>query len=290
MYLLLGELHDPVCGAVLLSLESRGHSVSNIGNPMCRPMRLAWQFDTLNSASQLTWEDGTHLSHEEIEGVLVRRPGCVPSDGWNSADLGYVQMETHAALLAWLWSLECPVVNRYPAFLWYRRHTPLLFWQLWLERCGLRTLPALISNVEQEARAFGAVLGNQTVYAPLTAAARYRLGCDNDWNKLAIMQTLGPVHLTLTSMDLRLACVVGSRVVWDGNTPPDAEVLEPAFTHFSALVGLTFVEIFTSSAVDGTRVAAVNPYPCLEDFGQAAQHEIVAELVRLLTANSVPCK
>jgi hypothetical protein len=282
MFLLLGDFDDPVCTAVLASLKARGCEARIVGNPILAPLRFTWRFDTLKSACQLVLEDGMQLSNSEIEGVLVRRPADVSSDGWNQDDLAYVQSETHAVVLAWLWSLDCPVVNRYPAALWHRLDAPLLFWRPQLERCGLHTLPSLISNVELETRAFGAVLGNEIVYAPLTIAARYPLDCDGHLTKLAAMLRLGPVHLTQASKALRSACVVGSRVVWDGPVPADADVLEPALSRFAAAAGLTFVEITMTSIADGAHVTAVNAFPCLERFGQVSRHQILAGLVQLL--------
>src|SRR6516165_4213654 len=155
MYLLLNDRDDPLCNAVLASLEEKGCKARAIGNPMLCPIGFAWRFDTSKSTSRLTLEDGINVSDQEIEGVLVRTPGRISAGGWNPPDLEYMQTETEAALLAWLWSLDCPVINRYPAALWYRSNTPLLFWLSRLERHGQRGLPSLISNVEQEARAFG---------------------------------------------------------------------------------------------------------------------------------------
>src|ERR1700737_3099354 len=168
MYLLLGDLQDPFCQTIRASLKVMGYEARIVANPLMQPLRFAWRLNTLSSASQLMWEDGTRLLDAEIEGVLVSIPGGIARDGWNPDDLAYVQRETHAALLAWLWSLNCPVVNRYPAALWHRPDVPLLFWQPLLGQCGLRALDSLVSNVEQEIRAFGAVFGDEAIYAPLT--------------------------------------------------------------------------------------------------------------------------
>ena len=59
-------------------------------------------------------EDRTVTPAEHIEGVLVRRPGQI-SGSWDSEDFAYVDQEVQAALLGWIWSLDCRVVNRYPA-------------------------------------------------------------------------------------------------------------------------------------------------------------------------------
>src|ERR1700751_4676478 len=196
MYLLLGDLQDPLCQAVRASLEVRGYEARIVANLLAQPLRFAWRLNTLSSSSQLMWEDGTRVFDIEIAGVLVRRSGWIPRDGWNPDDLAYVQAETQAALLAWLWSLDCPVVNRYPSALWHLTDAPPLFWQPLLERCGLRALDSLVSNVAQEIHAFRTGFGDEAVYAPLTTEARYRLDSDDQWDKLAAMQRLGPIHLT----------------------------------------------------------------------------------------------
>jgi len=87
-----------------------------------------------------------------------------------------------AALLAWLWSLPCPVINRYPSALWYRPQMPLLAWQRLLRSCGIPTMETLVTNVESEARDFRRHLARNgvagAVYGPLTSNARYLLGGD----------------------------------------------------------------------------------------------------------------
>src|SRR5215469_4931106 len=196
MYLLIGAPDDPVSQAVLDSLEAKGYETRVLPGPISNPLQFTWRFDTVSSASRLTGEDGVHLPDRGIDGVLVRRPSHISADGWDPVDLMYIRVETQAALLAWLWSLDCPVVNRYPASLWHCQDMPLLFWRLWLERCGLRVLPALISSVSEETQAFGKAHGKRILYAPLTTSARYELDSDDQWKKLEAMQRLGPVHLT----------------------------------------------------------------------------------------------
>ena len=283
MYLLLGDPRDSLCEAVHASLVVGGYEARIVANPLAEPLRFAWRLGTLTSTSLLTWEDGTRVLDTEITGVLVRSPGGIVADGWDPDDLAYIQTETHAALLAWIWSLDCPVINRYPAALWHRPDMPLLFWQPKLAQSGLRALHSLVSNVEREARAFGSVPGEETVYAPLTAEARYRLASDDHWSELAAMLCFGPVHLMQVSMAPHSACVVGPQVVWEGTPPADSDRLEPALTRFAALAGLIFVEITIASTADGIRIAAVDPYPRIEHFGCFARNEIVAGLVRQLT-------
>jgi hypothetical protein len=283
MYLLLGDQKSTICTAMLELLKAEGHNARIIENPLLSPFCFSMRLDTFASASWLTWEDGTHLSDKEIEGVLVGRPGRIPSEGWELAELSYAEQENRAALLAWLWSLECPVVNRYPAAVWYQPDLPLLFWQAQLELSGLSTLPSLITNVEQEADDFVAGLGTESVFAPLTAGVRYPLASNFDPRRLGAIQSRMPVHLTGTSGTPKLACLVGSRVVWDEPAPADVDQLEWCFKRFSALVGLDFLEFAVARTADGPRMAAVHAFPRIENFASTTQHQILLTLIQLLT-------
>lgn len=283
MYLLLGDVNSAICAAALELLKVQGFDALVIENPLAIPCRFAWRFGTSDSASWLRWDDGKCISDRDIEGVLVGRPKPMPADGWKPADLRYAEIEYRAALLAWLWSLDCPVINRYPPLLWFHPDTPLLFWQAGLGQCGLYTLPSLISNAEPEIHDFIAGLDGRTAYAPLTYGTRYMLDADFDRDQLATIQNQMPVHLTQAPMASQSACVIGSRVIWDGSPPSEMEKLELALKRFCALPSLDFVEFAIASTAEGARVAAVKAFPGIEKFGLAAQRGIVTALVQLLT-------
>ena len=122
---------------------------------MSAPARLSWWLDTDRSESVFVSNGGPPISDDQLAGVFMLDSGRVDAAGWDSADLGYVQAETHAALLGWLWSLPCPVVNRYPPAIWLRPQAPLLSWHGALHRSGLPTLETMVTSVEREARRFG---------------------------------------------------------------------------------------------------------------------------------------
>ena len=131
-------------------------------------------------------------------------------------DRAYVQTEIQAAVLAWLWSLSCPVANRYPAHIWFRSQDALLFGTLCCCAAGCRA-ETLVSNVPGEARAFAErSLAGGALYAPLTSSARFPVTSDRDWAGIAAMQGYAPVSLTLPYEDPHVACVIGTQVVWDG--------------------------------------------------------------------------
>ncbi|MCC6188382.1 MAG: hypothetical protein IT318_05080, partial [Anaerolineales bacterium] len=210
--------------------------------------------------------------------------------GWQPDDLAYLQAETQAALLAWLWSLRCPVVNRFPSAVWYQPQPPLLAWHRLLRNSGLPTLETLVTNLEPEARAFGQRLAldgvRGAVYGPLSSAARYLVSSEHDWSGLAALQGYAPVCLAAPHGAAQLACVVGEQVVWEGEPPPAAPGLEPALRRFAAAAGLAFVELALAPAAQGLCVVAVEPQPLLERYGDAAREHIVAGLVQLLTGEA----
>jgi len=185
VHLLLGDTQDPCCLSVQRLLEAREYPTRIVSNPLEHPSRFAWRLDGEQSASQLGWNEQPPVLNAQIRGVLVRSSGWIDPTGWQPADLTYMQAETQAALLAWIWSLACPVINRYPSGIWYQPQLPLLFWHRLLGRCGLPTLDALVTNVDQEARAFGRCLDAEegvagAIYGPLTSDVHYLVTSDQD--------------------------------------------------------------------------------------------------------------
>ncbi len=289
LHLLLGDPQDPLCLSVRDELESRNYPTRNVSNPVLHPSRFSWRLSSEESASQLTWADADLLG-EQVAGVLVRTPGWIDPEGWQPDDLAYMQTESQAALLAWLSSLDCPVVNRYPPGIWYQRQAPLLSWHPLLRRCGLPTVETLVTNVEEEARTFGRRLSLAgapgVIYGPLTSSARYVLDRDEDWSGVALVQRCTPVSLTAPHGAPQFVCVAGERVIWEGNPPAEAASLEPALRRFANSSGLAFVELALAPAAQGICVIAVEPDPRFEHFGIAAQREISRAVAQLLTAES----
>jgi hypothetical protein len=115
VHLLLGDSGDPFRLSVCAALEARSCPTRIVSNPLVHPSRLAWRLDNAQSASQLAWEEEPAIPDDQIAGVLLRNTGWIDPAGWEPDDLAYMHAETQAALLAWLWSLTCPVVDRYPA-------------------------------------------------------------------------------------------------------------------------------------------------------------------------------
>jgi len=288
LHLLLGDPGDACCQRVRSALEVLGCSSQVIANPLAHPSRLSWWLETERSRSTLTSNGQKPLRDEEIDGVLVLGAGWIDPSGWRPDDLTYMQSETHAALLAWLWSLQCPVVNRYPPAIWYRPQAPLLSWHGLLQRSGLQTLRTLVTNVADEARAFGRLLAadgpDGVVYGALTSEARYLVTSEDDWRRLAALQRVTPVCLSAPHGEAQRICVVGDRVVWDGDPAPKTIGLEPALREFATTAGLACVELALAPTAQGVCVVAVETQPRLEHFGDCARKDIVGGLAELLTA------
>ena len=283
MYLLIGNSADPCCQSLRAAFAARGLAARIVTNPLAAPVRFAWSLNDQTSQSRLQWDDEPAVEDDELEGVFVRGPILIDVAGWLPEDLAYMQAETHAAMLGWLWSLRCTVVNRYPASVWYRPETPLLAWRALLWRCGLKTPEALVSNAPDEARAFGAQASSGVVYAPLTSAARYLIATADDWQGLAALQACAPICLAEPHGAAQRVCVVGERVVWDGPRPAQAAELEPSLRQFAAVAGLNFAQLAIAETADQLCVVQVEPFPHIEQFTEAARQAIVDSLVDLLT-------
>jgi hypothetical protein len=186
-----------------------------------------------------------------------------------------------------LWSLPCPVVNRYPAAIWYQPRPPLLLWHSLLRRSGLPTLETVITNVPEEARALRARLVDAgvagVVYEPLTSTARYMVASEEEWNRLEVMQGCAPACLPYPYGDAQTLCVVGDQVQWQGHPSLEAIRLEPALRRFAAATGLAFVELALAPASSGICVIAVEPFPRADHFDEATRQRIVEALARVLT-------
>jgi hypothetical protein len=279
-YLLLCDQRDGFGASVAAELAARGEQAVVVPNPMAAPATLSWRLDNRESRSSVRLEGGQPIDDQGIAGVLVRTVGWVEPAGWAPGDAGYVQGETQAALLAWLWSLDCPVVNRYPAWLWYRPSPPLLFWQATLQSVGLPAAETIVTNEEGRARDFGE--GRPVSYVPLTSGARFVVRSDRDWHGLAAVQAYAPVPLTHLDRVARSVCIVGDEVVWDRRPSAALAGLAPALQAFGATAGLAFVELSLADGRAGPRVVAVETQPRLERFDAGGRARIVEALVRLL--------
>jgi len=289
MFLLLGSPFDLCCTRVAWALRARGYDAEIIENPLTSPARLSWHLRDDGADSSFS-PSRTATTVTPIEGVLVRSAGWMDPSDWSSSDFSYAIAETQAALLAWLWSLQCPVVNRYDAALWYRPRPPLAAWRPALAAAGLAIPSTILTNIAEQARAFGADAAAcgapGLVYTPLTGAATYLVATERDWAGIDALQAHAPVCLSLPHEEPERALVAGDLVMWHRTPSPAAARLEPALRQFARGAGLTFVEVAVALTAEGLRVVGVDHQPRIDDFDPSSQHAIVGALVDLLTARA----
>lgn len=287
VYLLLGHIQDACCARVAGVLRARGHTVQVTPNPFAHPGTFSWRVGGDPSTSRITFADGIAVTGQEIAGVLVRGTGWVDSDGWEPRDHAYMQAETQAALLAWLWSLECPVVNRCSAAVWYRGHGDVLPWSALLWRSVLAPRDTLITNVDREVRAFRMELSARglpgAVYGPLTSRARYLVSEENEWAGLEAMQLSTPVALSPPQSAGVSVCLVGDELFWSDKPYYVAVDLETNLRQLADEMGLQFVEFTMATAAEDVRVESVEPFARLENYPPHLQERIVEALCVLLT-------
>jgi hypothetical protein len=137
MYLFLGEPDDALSRGVRHALEKRGGRVRTLLHPFSESTRFSWHLDSTRSSSVIVFKDGTYLTDLDISGVLLRRTKASGAISSRSDNANYIHAEIQAAILAWIWSLPCPVINRVPAWLWYYRKPPLQFWNPLFRTNGL---------------------------------------------------------------------------------------------------------------------------------------------------------
>jgi hypothetical protein len=137
MYLFLGEPDDALSRNVRQALEKRGGRVHALLHPFSESTRFSWRLDSSHSSSVIVFEDGTSIADNGISGIFLRQRNAAGISDTGSADHSYIQAEIEAALLGWIWSLPCPVINRLPAWLWYCPKPPFQFWARLLRINGL---------------------------------------------------------------------------------------------------------------------------------------------------------
>jgi hypothetical protein len=282
MHLILGHCDDTCCTGVKARLEARGLPTRLMATPFEPPSRWAWRLGADGVSTRLAPDDGPSV---DIDGVLVRSNGWVDPAGWEPADHAYMQSEVHAALLAWLAGLPCPVVNRASAALWYRHRNPLLIWLPLLRRCGLPTPETVVTDDPVAASDFGDRL--QAAGVPgavctwLTREDAWLIA-PADWPALAALQAHTPVCLAEPHGRPRVACIVGRKVIWNGSPTRAEAALEPGLRRLAVEAGLDFLEVAAAPLRRGPGVVLVEPLPRLEHFDPSTHAEILDALTGLL--------
>ena len=236
--------------------------------------------------------DGRALPGAHIESVFFAHCRGFDVADWNEQDLPYAYAEAQAALLGWLWSLRCPVINRLPARLWYGNPMPLAAWQPLLRQAGFTAGPMTISNVAPALRRF-ADPGSGAVYTPLASSQCYLVASDSEcylvasdseWQGIEKLTTLVPVCLSKPHPQPVHVCAVGSRSFWNTVPPADAGALERSVARLRNLLKLDWLSVALARFDDSWHVAGVEVLPQLCAFDATMRAEIVGVLVDRLTS------
>ncbi len=286
MHLILGHSSDSFCGAVLSRLTAFGLTagiVDAIFAPATRiDLRIGPDGKTVRPRAAITLRN---INPSDVESLFLRASGAIDPAGWNPNDHAYVQAETQAALLAWLTALDCPVVNRIGADLWYRPRNPLLYWLPLLRRAGL-TVPEIVVTSDPEAaerfrRNLEADEVPGAVCSSLVRSQGWLVG-PAEWAGVAALQNYAPVCLVEPHHTPRTVCIVGCKVIWDGAPTPLEATLDGPLRRFAEMAGLDLVEVTLGRVRRGWAVADVDPLPQLLHFAKRTQSQIVDAVTDLL--------
>jgi hypothetical protein len=290
MYLLIGYENDPCIRIVCACLRNHGHKVYTIAEPLSGDTSLCWKFDTAHSQSSFRWCEEPAIVGSALQGVLLRGTGeATNPGGWDPADLAYVNVETRAALIAWLQSLACPVVNRLTADLWFRPRRPLVAWHTLFLSCGLPTLAIQMTNDLTTARQFADRWHGELIYAPLTSSVRYPVVMTQQWSELARLMEHLPV--TLLEPYQGTACyatIVGRRVIWSdesGLTVAEREAVEAGLRQLAFVLQVDLVQVELLVGTHGPRCIDVNIFPQFAVHSPEEQMALGEGIVTLLTGS-----
>jgi hypothetical protein len=166
LFLLLGSSEDLLCRDVYRGLLERGFKARIVKDVFGSSARSEWELATVRSSFHLELRGDTKLSGSDIEGVLVARilTDSQPQSGTRNRSHS---VEEGAASLGWLWSLSCPVINRYRPEFWFDRPELIDDWKGRLEPFGLAAAgPAGASKsyVTTSAGHLAAVVGSRVIW------------------------------------------------------------------------------------------------------------------------------
>ena len=128
-----------LCADLARALHKTGSHATVVDHLFCGSTRFEWQLDSLRSSSILHLADQTEISHLDIAGVFVTRSLVACREAVASDGSSYLNRESDAVLLGWIWSLPCRVINRYRPEFWFDGPASTDFWRDRLESFGLPT-------------------------------------------------------------------------------------------------------------------------------------------------------
>jgi hypothetical protein len=115
MIVVLASRHDAIARGLVDRWNDGRRSERAAALLSCEDLTATgWRWDASSPSSSVAVVGGRRIPCRAIQGVLMRRP-CVLQEeltGIQASDRAYVAAEINAFLLAWLYSLSCPMLNR----------------------------------------------------------------------------------------------------------------------------------------------------------------------------------
>lgn len=281
MYLIVGEPNVSVLRPFRSVCERRNKKVVLVGE---LPQPFTWCFDCVRSSSEVLVRD-RKIDVKQIQGVLVQNPPTLDPVTSPGPEVEYAHTESNAILFGWFSTLTCRVINRYPARYWFAPGLCLPLWEGLIHESGLRTAPAILSNVESELQAFAAPLGSEVSYEPLCDSDAYRVSTKEEWTGLSKMVAICPVNLTRFFPLRHVACVVGNHVFWSGPVNEAMANSEAGLVRTAMAGELDFLEVHFVGGKADLYVQRVEPFPRLEAFDDETRQLIAEALVDWLDLN-----
>jgi hypothetical protein len=280
MFLIIGL--DELCGGLAgQQLRDRGETVLALAQPLRDTLSFEWMQTNAGSTSFL-WSSGAReptIASEQIQGVLVGR-----------CDELATEPESFAGLFAWLWSLDCPVVNRLSPNLWFRGRWSPLEWQPILQQHHLRAPRGLITSELDVARAFGERWDGAVTYQPISSLRRYPVASASDWDGLNRILAHVPVCvLEPVSGDRFNVCSVGGQCTWSADVAgvldsSTRERMESGISSLGRALDLSVCELEFGLSAGEPVCLSVSVFPELGAYPEPRQHDVVGQLVSLVSA------
>ena len=286
MHLIFGHCSDPFCDAVLASLTARDLLARIVDPTISHMTRMELHIGREGKTARP--REAVTLGNSDVcdvDSLFLRASGGLDPSGWTPSDHAYVQAETQAALLAWVTALDCPVINRIGADLWYRPRNPLLYWFPLLRRAGL-AVPAIVVTSDPEAlQRFRHNLEVDNipgaVCSSLVRNERWLVG-PAEWAGVSALQAYAPTCLIEPHRTPRPICVVGREVIWDRTPTQQEAMLESSLRRFAQATGLDLLEVTIGRVRHGWAVVDVDPLPQLLHFEKDTQSQIVGAVTDML--------
>lgn len=283
-FLLIGAPDDDCCCLVGDLLRTRGEMVVHLSEPLTESTTLFWSLTTSTSESHLCLSEGISVYDDEWDGILVRSRGeLLSSEGWLLRDVSYVQQENQAALLAWLWSLPCPVVNQIEADLWFRPIRSLAEWLPLFHSCNLPTPAFQVTNDLDCARRFADTWSGAVAYTPLASRKRYTIDTPEQWEELAKLIRTMPVALQEPSGDWYLyATVLHEHIFWSQCISHDARArLESGLFALCRELNVEFLQVELAQSAHGLICLDIRLFPDLRAHPLEQRQAIARDLLLL---------